>query len=492
MRHDLDGGGDALQAGRRIVTPRSLLLAALALAGATAAPLAAQLPAFPGAQGFGARASGGRGGAVLKVTNLNPSGTGSLQWAVNQPGARIVVFAVSGVIDGDVRVPHGNLTIAGQTAPGAGITIHGHLYTDYPTSFGNLVIRHLRVRPPMPDANWPPAQHDTVQFSANQILILDHVDLSHGVDEVFDLYDGARDVTVQWSAITFPVYGGGHPDGDEHNYGLLNGPGGGRISVHHTLFVHNRARTPAIADGPADVRNNVVYNGREGFVHHNPASGDFNLVGNFYRDGPSTTLFPFWFDPENDDPPSRYHSSDNWVDDPGVFLGTVNNPFTTPGFEDAYAFYCCGIGPGHFAFPSAFDFSGYTGYVPIPTTTPAVAYTQVLARSGAWPRDIVDDWAVAETRARDGTWGNRRPADWLEGLDPDAPHPDPDGDGMATGWELLRGLNPADGADHATVMPSGYTAIEEYVNELADRLVGRLFADGVETQGFTRWSSVQP
>jgi hypothetical protein len=439
-------------------------------------------------------ATGGRGGQVYKVTTLAASGTGSLQWALDRPGPRIIVFAVSGVIQGDVHIPHGNVTIAGQTAPGAGITIHGHLTTTFGTTFGNLVIRHLRVRPPLSNADWPPDQHDAIQFSTNHTMILDHVDVSHGIDESFDLYGGAKDVTVQWSAITFPVHGGGHPDGPAHNYGLLNGPGGGRISIHHNLFVHNKARTPALAEGPADVRNNVVYNGREGFVHHNPANGDFNIVGNYYKDGPSANLAPLWFDPENEDLPipTRYWVWDNWVDHPGTFTGRVDNPFTTPGFADAYSFSCCGIQAGQFNAAGELNFTGFPGYVPIPTESPAAAYNAVLERAGAWPRDLVNTWAVDETRARTGSWGNRRPADWLQGLTPGTPPTDSDGDGMPDAWEASRGLNPANGTDHGTVRPSGYTAIEEYVNELADALTGGLFMDGFESGGTSLWTALLP
>ncbi len=120
----------------------------------------AQLKSFPEAEGFGAFASGGRGGNVIKVTTLAASGNGSLQWAVNQSGARIIVFYVSGIITGDVHIPHGDITIAGQTAPGAGITIVGHLYTTFGVDISNIIIRHIRVRPPNPDSNWPPNQHD--------------------------------------------------------------------------------------------------------------------------------------------------------------------------------------------------------------------------------------------------------------------------------------------------------------------------------------------
>ena len=281
------------------------------------------LPAFPGAQGFGAFATGGRGGEVYKVTTLTSSGEGSLQWALDQAGPRIIVFDVSGVIVGDVHIPHGDVTIAGQTASGAGITINGHLYTSYGADVGNIIIRHIRVRPPDPDAEWPFNQHDTIQFSTAHTIILDHVDCSHGADEIIDFWGGAYDITVQWSAITYPIYDPGN--GWDHPKGIINhracidsgscdssDPLGGRISVHHNLFVHARNRTPALSTGPADVRNNVTYNEREGFVHHNivgaastdPAAiGEFNIMGNTYIEGPSASLAPFWFDPENDNPP---------------------------------------------------------------------------------------------------------------------------------------------------------------------------------------------
>lgn len=453
------------------------------------------LPAFPGAQGFGAAATGGRGGAVQKVTTLAASGAGSLQHALDQPGPRIIVFAVSGVIGGDVRIPHGDVTIAGQTAPGAGITIHGHLYTPFGSSFGNIILRHIRVRPPLPDADWPPSQHDAIQISTNHTIILDHVDASHGVDESVDMWGGAQNITIQWSAITFPVYDGGHPDGAGHNYGFINGPGGGRISLHHNLFAHNRTRTPALAAGPADVRNNVVYNGREGFVHHNPADDDFNIMGNVYIDGPSATLVPLWFDPENGPTvPSRYYVFDNWVDDPGTFVGRVDNPYTTPGFASAYTFACCGIQASQFNAVGELDYSGaHPGYVPIPTQAPLTAYEGVLNRAGAWPRDVVNQRAVEETRTRTGTWGDHRPADWLEGLTPGVSPADSDDDGMPDTWEQSHGLDPQNGSDHTTVLASGYTAIEEYINERADALVAAgIFADGFESGDLSSWSLSVP
>ena len=404
---------------------RVLLRAAavgILLIGGAAGPAAA-LPTFPGAQGFGAVATGGRGGQVLKVTTLAASGTGSLQWALNQAGPRIIVFAVSGVINGDVLIPHGDVTIAGQTAPGAGITIHGHLYTELGTSFGNIVIRHLRVRPPVANADWPPAQHDAIQFSTNHTIILDHVDISHAIDENFDLWGGAQDVTVQWSAITFPVYDGGHPDGPAHNYGILNGPDGGRISIHHNLFVHNKARTPALAEGPADVRNNVIYNGREGFVHHNPANGDFNVIGNYYKDGPSANLAPLWFDPENGPtvpdallrleqlggPPRHLHRPGGQPlhhrrDSRRLLLRLLRHPVHPVQHLGGIQFLLLPWLRGD------------------PHRDPG---GRVRGRAGRGPGPGRGTWSTAgpSTRpcARTGSWGNHRPADWLQGLTPGTP-----------------------------------------------------------------------
>ncbi len=461
---------------------------------------ASALPAFPGAEGFGARASGGRGGQVVKVTTLAASGVGSLQWALDQPGPRTIVFAVSGVITGDVEIPHGDVTVAGQSAPGAGITIQGHLTTPYGASFGNIVIRHLRVRPPDPDGAWPADQHDAVQLSTVHTVILDHLDLSNAADELLDLGGGASTVTVQYSAFTFPIYDPGN--GWTHNQGMINhrpclddascGPGslpGGFISVHHNLFVHARNRTPALSVGPAELRHNVVYNGREGFVHHNVAEGDFNLVGNWYVAGPSIALAPFWFDPENSTTPipTRYWLWDNRVEDPGVFVGRVDDPFTTPGF-DVYGIACCGLEPSQFNAWGELDLAaGDSAYVPVTGGTPEQAFNRVLTKAGAWPRDVVTRTAVAHVELRSGAWDNFRPADLLDGLTPTAPPLDGDDDGMADAWEDEAGLDPDDPDDHATVMPSGYTAIEVYLDHLARRMVP-VFVDGVESGDPLAWS----
>lgn len=273
----------------------------LALAPASASAL----PAFPGAQGFGAVATGGRGGQPIIVTTLAESGPGSLREALETPGPRIIVFAVSGVIDlGEpnaddpfdesdsnnvLTIAYGDVTIAGQTAPGAGITIRGRLYAAYDESVSNVILRHVRIRPaPFPGGDGG-EQYDALRFSLNSQVIVDHVSVSFGVDENVDMYEGS-DITVQWSAIEESATDG-HPEG-EHNYGVLNM--GGRISVHHVLFAHNRNRNPALAVGPAESINNVAYNVRHGFVNHNDAAGEISIVGNTFVQGPDDTLIPLF------------------------------------------------------------------------------------------------------------------------------------------------------------------------------------------------------
>lgn len=422
-------------------------------------------PAFPGAQGFGAVATGGRGGQVIKVTTLNATGPGSLQAALDATGPRIVVFTVSGVIEGDITIENGDVTIAGQTAPGGGITIGGRLFGRYDYSVGNIIIRHVRVRPTYNGGNGD--QFDGIQLSRNSQVILDHVSVSWGVDETVDMYE-AQEITVQYSTI---AEGGtvGHSEG-MHNYGLINGPNGRYSSIHHNLFVHQRNRNPAIANGPSEVFNNVVYNVRHGFVHHNPASGPFNIVGNAYLAGDDDNLFPFFFDDENNfgAPDLSYYLADNYIDDPGTFTGIVDNPWTTPFDHPSFEYLSA---PEALRSGTIHDFANATtGYV-APTIAPSQqAMTDVLSCAGAFPRDVVTRRVLDDVQMRTGSWGVVAPSDLMEGLTPTSAPTDGDDDGMPDDWETDNGLDPNDGADHSTVMAGGYTAIETYINELADSI----------------------
>lgn len=437
------------------------------------AALCAPLPAFPGAEGFGALATGGRGGRVIHVTTLAESGPGSLKEAVQASGPRIVVFDVSGVIDlgepncGDIFdesdssnvlvITEPDLTIAGQTAPGAGITIRGRLYADYSEQVRNLIVRHVRVRPAAYSCGGDGGeQYDALRFALNDVAIFDHVSVSWGVDENIDTYEGSN-VTLQSSIIAEGATEG-HPEG-AHNYGILNNRG--RVSVLGNLFAHNQNRNPALAVGPGEVIGNFVYDVRHGFVNHNPASGDFNILGNTFKQGPEDDIIPFFFDGEGS---ASYYIRDSYVDDPGDLVDTIDDPWSLPYFD--------GLGPERLRADALFDFSDDPDYVPATVRPSSEAGPLVLQAAGAWPRDIVDLRILQETVDRSGQWGAHYADDLSAGLTAALPATDQDGDGMADEWEISRGLDPTDPDDHRTEMPSGYTAVEEHVNCLADALIG--------------------
>ncbi|MFO0726379.1 MAG: metallophosphoesterase [Myxococcota bacterium] len=422
------------------------------------------MPAFPGAEGFGAQATGGRGGQVLHVRNLSSSGPGSLQAALDTPGPRIVVFDVSGVIEGDLEISHSDVTIAGQTAPGAGITIRGRLFGAYDRAINNFIIRHLRLRPPACAGcdveNW-----DAVQISRNSRVILDHLSAAFGADETVDIYE-AEDVTVQWCTIESSATYAGHPGGNFHNYGLINGPDGHRASIHHNLFIHHSNRNPAVANGPGEVLNNVIYDAEIGFVHHNDAAGDLNIIGNTYRRGPAAALQPFYFDDEDPSSVARYYLADNEIDDPGAKVGPVDDPWSDPYFSGQDL----GADATH-RLMAPVELGAIFGHTPIGLQTSADAYAAVRERAGAFPRDVVTRTVLSEMDRRSGGWGANIPSDLMAGLSP-APRPlDLDDDGMADDWERAQGLDPSDPADAQRILGSGYSAIETYINALADALV---------------------
>jgi pectate lyase len=378
----------------------------------------------------------------------------------NEP--RIIVFAVSGTIAGDFEIPYGNVTIAGQTAPGAGITILGRVMGAYEYGVDNMIIRHIRVRPTYDGS--PGSQFDAMQFSRNSEIILDHVSASFAVDETIDLYESS-DVTVQWSSIESSGTVG-HPEG-AHNYGLINGPDGRRVSVHHNLFAHHKNRTPAIANGPSEVVNNLMYNVQHGFVHHNPASGLFNIEGNYFKKGGDASLYPFYFDDEDDFAASDlgYFLADNFVENPnGDCQGSVDNPWTECSQEL--------LAPASLRSIGRFDFAGAGAmHTSIVVQSATAAFDAVLAGAGAFPRDVVTQRSVQDTIAGAGAWGSYTVSNPMQGLQALQPPTDSDDDGIADEWETLRGLNPNNPSDNQTLMPSGYPAIEEYINELAAALV---------------------
>jgi pectate lyase len=264
----------------------------LALSSSVFAVDAPAVPAFPGAEGFGAYSQGGRGGRVLHVTTLADEGSGSLRWAVEQEGPRTIVFEVSGTIELKERLTIRNpfITIAGQTAPGDGICLrHGMLGI----ATHDVIVRYLRCR-----MGGQGRGGDDITIGKGADIILDHCSASWSTDEV--LSASTRNptltrVTVQWSFITGALNPKGHSFGS-----LIRGTGGAKYSFLHNLYAHNRGRNPRPGNYDSnphdkdpeglllDFRNNVIYNWAGGHAGYNNDSISvirLNYVGNYLIPG---------------------------------------------------------------------------------------------------------------------------------------------------------------------------------------------------------------
>lgn len=418
------------------------------------------LPAFPGAEGFGAHTVGGRGGRVIEVTNLNDDGPGSLRAAIATEGPRIVVFRVGGTIElrSRIDIEHPYITIAGQTASGGGILLKNHpsmVHSPLRIITHDVVIRYLRSRPGPSDT--PSDVLDALTIADGYNIIIDHSSFSWGSDEVFNIWYDVHDVTVQWSIIAEGLHDSTHPEG-KHSMGMLIGSeGAGEISIHHNLFVHNRRRNPKVnMTGMADVVNNVVYNARYAMmIQDTYASPAVNYVGNMVIHGINSVY----------DYDLRYWNDGNHP--PRIYVqGNLGTKRPTEDLED---YWVVRKNDRRYLVDTRHP-------APPVTTLPAcAAYRVVLANAGATMpmRDAVDERLVNDVRNRTGQILNH-PSEvggWPVIAPGEAPA-DRDQDGMPDDWEVERGLDPDDASDSSGDRDrDGYTNIEEYLNDLVPPLV---------------------
>lgn len=436
---------------------------------------AQNLPAFPGAEGHGMYTTGGRGGCVIKVTNLNDSGEGSLRAAVEASGSRIVVFEVSGTIalESKLFIRKDSITIAGQTAPGDGICIKN--YCVYITA-SNVIIRYMRFR--MGDEAMQ--EDDAVGGQGSRNMIIDHCSMSWSTDECASFYAN-ENFTMQWCLIGESLVNSVHEKG-EHGYGGIWG--GNKASFHHNLLANHSNRNPRLRghklNSPTDaelvdLRNNVIYN-YKGTCYGSEGGGNYNLVNNYYKFGPATG--------NNIDKVLKVYVTEaeyNWLElegAHGVFYVEGNY---VHGNTDVTRNNWKGVEIKPLITPEKAKSELEFDKGNITTDDAETAYQKVLAYVGASLfRDAVDKRTIHDAMTGTATimdGGNGSTNGFIDTQDAAGGWPllnslpaplDTDGDGMPDEWEVAHGLNPNNRADsNGDRNNDGYTNIEEYINSLA-------------------------
>lgn len=416
--------------------------------------------AFPGAEGAGRFALGGRGGQVIRVTHLGDAGPGSLRAAVEADGPRTVIFDIGGVIRlaSPLTIRRGRITLAGQTAPGGGITLR-----DQPlvVAADDVVVRHIRSR--LGDESGVEA--DAVSITRGRRIILDHISASWSIDETLSVgsrYDpperGIYDVTVQWSLIAESLNASGHAKGD-HGYGsLVRGGHGARMTFHHNLWATHRARMPRPGnynppsvdpEGPRfEFRSNVFYDwsgGHAGYNADTESLSAYAFVGNAYIPGPdSEGRWAF----EESNPLARA-----WFEGNAMDGKAPSDPWSLVKDSDRPDYRLA-------ARPHWAEAAGETA---------AEAEGRVLAQVGAGRvRDPVDARIIEGVRNRTGRIidSQAQVGGW-PALEAGSPWVDIDGDGMPDDWERSQGLDPAAAADGtADRNADGFTNLEDWLNSL--------------------------
>lgn len=505
---------------------KSLLLLCLCMA-ATVVFAEEKTPAFPGAEGFGRYVTGGRGGNVYHVTSLADDGSeGTLRWALGKSGVKTIVFDVSGTIhlQSSLDISIGNVTIAGQTAPGDGICV-----ADYPVSIkaNNVIVRYMRFRLGNKNvlANGADGWDGFGGFD-QQDLVIDHCSVSWSIDECLSVL-GNKNTTVQWCLVAQSLVNSGHSKG-AHGYG--GNWGGSGASFHHNLIAHHGSRTPRLGPRPTtqldermDMRNNVIYNfggngcyGGEGM--------NVNIVNNYYKPGPGTPTDK-----------KGYRIA-------GIGIRTNTYVNTYPAYAPALhlwgKYYVTGnynskypqLNQDNWTYGiiNQIDASGCDGtftqetkdsiklaepidYILTTTHSAADAYDRVLDFAGAsLHRDSFDELMVSDTRNGKATYtGSGLSKGFVNSQDDNKPSDadaswsawptlaskeaakDTDGDGMPDEWELANALDPTNPKDGKTIGADGYSNLENYLNSLVADITTAQNMGG-ETTGSTVNESEDP
>lgn len=441
-----------------------------------------KIPAFPGAEGFGKYATGGRGGRVVEVTTLEDykeSDTpieGSLRKALKTEGDDPVniIFRVSGRIDLKEKLKCGrkNMTIAGQTAPGDGICISGNnIYF----SGQNLIIRYLRFR----TGDLQGVNASCVNIENAENVIVDHCSFSWSMEENMTVYDN-KYTTVQWCIISEPLYQSVHDKG-KRGYGMQWG--GRYASYHHNLIAHAYSRAPRVNGSRTkndvevvnDFVNNVIYNwGKTNSVYGGEAEVEngycyTNWMNNFYKPGPASPKKSYYAEASYNSSKAagygKWYVSGNYFDDASYATANTDN-HKGMNYKG---------GEANQRSDERFQVEDVT------TSTAAQAYSDVLSHAGARIPclDATDKRILAEAKGEitpvyGGVLGTTKgiidsQADvdgWVEYKSGTAPV-DTDKDGMPDDWEIENALNPNDPVDGTLLTENGYSNLEMYLNSIA-------------------------
>ena len=437
------------------------------------------MPAFPGATGGGAASIGGRGGRIIEVTNLKASGPGSFNAACREKGPRIVIFRKSGIIQikNPIIIQHPFITIAGQTAPGGGITIKGHQIS---VRTHDVIIRFIRVRVGRRQ-DFHIQEGDCLSIGSGcKRVIADHCSFSWSNDENMEIWSEhppAQDITVSWNILS---------EGLTYNHescGLLIGSGTNsvnmkNISVHHNLFMHGDSRFPLAKCHDAQIINNIMYNWR--WWPTGIAGGiKVDIIGNKYKAGPDmlkgydneVMVRTDWKNQEYG-PPGK----------PSIYIEGNIGPHQDDPKGDNWGMLMCWREwkPLHYR-PNQKQCRRYKpmGNLSHPITInpveniesailPNIGSYKRLNERGKWVlnRDSVDSRLISEYKKGTGAIPkDEKEVGGYPSIEPGKPYTDTDKDGMPDVWEKQYKLNPQDHSDGSEDKDrDGYTNIEEFLN----------------------------